>query len=54
MKLYILKDGIQIDFNIYDRYIDKNYLYTLEENSIWKSNDYKNKLNEAFEWLERK
>lgn len=54
VKLYILRNGMKIDFNIYDRYIEKDYLYTLEDNSIWKNNDYENKLNEALEWLERK
>ena len=37
VKLYILKNGLEINFNIYDRYISEDYLYTLENDSKWKS-----------------
>lgn len=54
VKLYILRKGTVVDFNIYDRYIGKEFIYTLQDNSIWKDDDYKRKLDEAFDWLERK
>lgn len=54
VKLYILKNGLEINFNIYDRYISEDYLYTLENDSIWKSENFKEKLDDAIEWLERK
>lgn len=54
VKLYILKNGLEINFNIYDRYISEDYLYTLENDSMWKSENYKEKLDDAIEWLERK
>lgn len=54
VKLYILKDGDFLDLRIYDRYISKDFLYTLEENSIWKNDKYNTKLNDAISWLERK
>lgn len=54
IKLYILRKGLDIDFNIYERYISSDYLYTLENESKWKNGDYKDTLNNAIEWLERK
>lgn len=54
VKLYILKNGLDINFNIYDRYISKDYLHTLGNNSIWKSGENKEILDDAIEWLERK
>lgn len=54
VKLYILRNGMELDYKIYDRYIKKEFFYTLQDNSVWKNNEYINKLNEALEWLERK
>lgn len=42
------KEGLQI----YSRYIDEKYLYTLSDNSIWNTNGYKDKLYEAFSFME--
>lgn len=42
------KEGLQI----YSRYIDEEYLYTLSDNSVWRNNDYIDKLYEAFNFME--
>lgn len=54
IRLYILKDGEFVDLKIYDRYIDKDFINTLEYSSIWKNGDYREELNDAFRWLEGK
>ena len=54
VKLYILKDGVFVDLKIYDRYISKEFLNTLESNSIWNDSNYKKTLKDAIERLERK
>lgn len=54
VKLYILRNGETVDFKIYDRYISRDFINTLEENSDWKSGEYKELLNDALNWLEGK
>lgn len=53
VKLYILKDGKTIGLKLYDRYISKDFIDTLEPNSLWRTNDHKESLDAAFNWLER-
>lgn len=43
----IIKD-YKDNIKIYSRYISKEYYETLEENSIWRSNEYKNTLSSVF------
>lgn len=50
---YILGKGVEIEnysdnIKIYSRYISKNYIGTLDTNSIWNNDDYKKTLNSAF------
>lgn len=54
VKIFILKEGKNLDFHIYDRYISKDYIYTLEDTSKWNTNEYMNILENAMDWLERK
>lgn len=53
VKLYILKEGRIIDLKLYDRYISRDYLNTLENNSLWKVNEYEEALMAAIDWIER-
>lgn len=53
VKLYILKEGKAIDLKLYDRYISKEFIYTLENNSLWKVNEYEKALKKALDWIER-
>lgn len=48
-KYAIIGQGVSIDdykdnIKIYPRYINKEYYETLESNSIWRTNEYKNTL----------
>lgn len=56
-KFYILGKGKNNEeytdnIEIYSRYIDKEYLYTLDEYSIWNTSDYKDQLYKAFSFME--
>lgn len=58
-KFYILGKGKSNDdyvenVKIYSRFIDEEYLYTLDEYSVWNTNDYKNQLYKAFSFMEEK
>ena len=56
-RYYILGKGEDIDrqddTNIYSRFIEEEYVDTLNVNSIWKNDDYQEVLQKAFEKMRR-
>lgn len=52
-RFYIIGKGSEIEnysdsIEIYSRYISKDYLYTLDDNSIWNTSSYKEVLNNIY------
>lgn len=56
-RYYILGKGedidVQDDINIYSRFIEEEYLETLNDNSIWRNDDYQEVLWQALEKMRR-